>query len=200
MKAYKQTIGNTNIYSLPKQDETLYYKYVENTWVQPTISSDGTLGGNRFACKASSVNSSDNPYKAFDSNNETQFTLNANTGTMTIYNPVAIKISSVSIRNGYQSSWVRAITSGTIYGSNDNASWTQLKTFTNSNKTVSAVWSIDMSTNSNYYKYYRFDIKGDGEYARITGMTITATQKDVVAGTAEDYDYKEVTSKYYAIK
>ena len=179
--------------------ERKYYKYQYETWTQPTLSANGNLGGYSFACTQSNAYNSEYAYLAFDSSNSTQFTTNGNTGSLTIYNPNPLNITNIVITNGFQSSYVRPISSGSIEGSNDNVTWTTLGSFTNTNKTVLATWSIDLSGNTGFYNYYRFNLVGDGSYARITEMTITALEKTIIESTSSDYDYYEDVNVSYPL-
>ena len=72
-----------------------------------------------------------------------------------------------------------------ILGSKDGINYTLLKSYTNTNGTGGAWWTIDMSNNTNYYKYYRIQhttksLAGDGSASvGIARLIITATQKIV---------------------
>jgi len=173
MKVFKGTQDNTNVITAIPSPFTLEFK--EGSWTQQVLTENGTMGGKYFATSTSSTYNSEYPYLAFDGKDTTQFTLNGNTGNITIYFPRPLKITNVNIMNGKDSGYVRPISSGVVSGSDNNSSWTQITTFTNSVTSVKGTWNINMSSNTKFYKYYKFDLVGDGSYARITKMTITAT-------------------------
>lgn len=170
-------------------DSIKYYKYTYEAWIQPVLSANGTLGGDSFACLQSNTYQSDLAFKAFDNSTSTAWTNNGNTGSLTFYNPVRLLVTNFQITNGANASYVRAIRSGTVYGSDNNIDWESIKTFTNAVYTASGVWNIDLSTNTKGYKYYKLDVVGDGSYAIIANLKITATQQTSVESTADDYDY-----------
>lgn len=182
--------AGSKVYVPNGYDTVKYYKYTYEAWTQPVLSANGTLGGNSFAVAQSNVNDSDYAYKAFDNNSSTQFTNKGKTGSLTFYNPVPIKVTNLHIMNGFNGSYVRPISSGVVSGSNDNNGWTVLKEFTNTLTGVKAEWDINLSDNKKAYKYYKVDIVGSSDFARITELTITATQQTgSVESTSADYDY-----------
>ena len=123
---------------------------------QPTLSANGTLGSSSFAVLSSGDYSGSYPaYYAFDNNSDSFWagTNGASTGYLIIYNPLAVKATSITCQN-YTSG---IPTAGTIYGSNDGSAWTTLGSYTNSNLTDSASWDANISTgNQAFYKYYKF--------------------------------------------
>lgn len=164
---------------------------VQTQFVRPNLSSNGTMGGNDFAVNASSY---------YEGGGETSlFAWKAVNGTNTgegdcwgagatdstpdymFYYPIALNVTNIQIvnRNTPYSQNVLAILSGTVYGSNDNSTWTQLKTFSNSTTTANTSWNIDLSDNTNSYNYYKISC---GNRCCIGQLNITATYLDTFAG------------------
>jgi hypothetical protein len=122
----------------------------EEIWTQPILTSNGTMGGDSFACTQDKAELQSYAYKLFDGDNSTQWntwsTSSPQTGTITIYNPVPLKITSIGIINYYNFSAI------IVSGSDDNTNWTNISstlTSNNLNQTLSL-------NNSNHYKYYKF--------------------------------------------
>lgn len=191
---YDYTVDETVCYAV-KGVVKRYWKYIN--FVQPVLSANGTMGGDSFACTQTSVYESEYAWKAFDNNESTQWTNKGNTGSLTFYSPQALKVTNINVMNGCTSGYVRAIRSGSVYGSKDGNSWIKLKDFTNSNYNLKGVWNIDLTNNTSNYKYYKIDVVGDGSYARITELNITAQK--VVEGTASDYDYYTDVLEYKGV-
>ena len=135
--------------------------FVDVSFSQPALSANGTLGGSSFAVYASKEQSTGYAlWKAFDKNTSTCWSAGAGANTtnfngtyFTIYNPAALKVSSLSITNR---SGVNGYTpkNGTVYGSDNNSSWTSIATYSNSDSTAGSVWTLSVGS-SNYYKYYK---------------------------------------------
>lgn len=183
MKAYKETVRKC-------------YKYKD--WQQPTLTSNGTMGGNSFACDQSSVlDSGDAVYPCFNGTNRWH-SAKGLPDWVSFYNPNALIVTSLTITNGDQSIW-KAIKDGTIQGSNDGVGWVDIKAFSNSNTTASSTWNINLSDNTNAYKYYRIYITSshynNGGYYCVIGK-IDITAKEVVYGASSDYDFYEDIDVY----
>ena len=149
-------------------------------WTQPILSANGTLGGSSFAVSASSeFNSSWQAYMAFDGNYTSSGWVTRgvqNPSWITFYNPVALNVTSLTFTNRHGGSNASEVfTAGAIYGSNNNSDWTEIKTYTNSVTACLGTWTVNLSNNSNYYKYYK-----------ITGTSFTGTNNgfDNIAITA----------------
>lgn len=177
-----------------------FYKYQYKNFTRPNITSNGTMNGSSFACTQSNLYEKEYACLAFDGSNTTQWTNNGNTGFMTFYNPNPLNITKLTVMNGCTSGYVRPISSGELLGSNDGTNFTSIKTFTNSVTGLKATWDIDLSSNKNYYKYHKLSVKGDGSYARITELNITAQERTVIESTIDDYDYCELYNTYNLCK
>ena len=160
----------------------------ELPWTQPVLSANGTLGGDSFAVQASAeYSSSYAAWKAFDGiktgTNVWRPNGTGSTGipvTLIMYNPDPIKISNLTFTN-YANYANNAPDAGTIYGSNDNSSYTSITSFTNDVQAKSAEWNVSMSSNTNFYKYYKIEFtqwQGASTGGRnIAEIEITATEQ-----------------------
>lgn len=159
-------IFTTNDGGTTWEAEHTTYGAVEATFSQPTLSSNGTLGGASFACTAN-TEPYGAAYCAFDNNGGTSWAANQSTGDYIIfYNPNALKISSLSIYNGTE-----GITSWTLYGSNDNATYTLICNGTSPVNTTT-------TTTVNSYQYYKYHKIIGTDYStrsRFYSINITAT-------------------------
>lgn len=145
---------------------------VETTFIQPTLSADGTLGGSNFAVYSVNIQSGYPAYQAFDNNSSTILAAYV-PDSLIMYNPNALKVSSISITNwnGYN------ITGYSIYGSNDNSNWTILTSGTNSNTIDNSTWTIEIPTaNRDFYNYYKlYTSAGTNTTYNIRQLNLTAT-------------------------
>ena len=160
-------------------DTIRYYKYTYATWTQPVLTADGVLGGDDFAVFCDSPNNTSYPaYYAFDSSTST-FAV-THEADYIIYNKNPINITKIDMTVRGSSYNYRG---GTLYGSNDNINWKEiiaLSALTNG--------SWDISSNTGYYKYYKFSGSA-GDWQPKT-LTLTATQQTgSVESTSTDYDY-----------
>lgn len=148
------------------------YGGVETSWTQPTLSANGTVGSSDFAVYSNNINGSYQPYYSFDNNSSTTCSIYIG-GYLLIYNSSPIKVSSILITN-----WSDSFAYGwTLYGSNDNSTYTTLASGTNSNTTSGGTWSMDISSGSRgYYKYYKIVVSsGSGSTYAFKEVDLTAT-------------------------
>ena len=90
-------------------------------WTQPTLTSNGTVGGSSFACTGYATQQQGEFYYAFDNNGATRW-VGYHVGCyITIYNPKKIKVSSINIVTSDQH-----INGLSLFGSNDNSNWNEL--------------------------------------------------------------------------
>lgn len=200
---------NTSLIAEP--NERKYYKYVYESWTQPTLSADGVVGGNNFACFSSGTygnNSSYAAWKAFDRNSTASGEYDKWTSPETsdtkyigFYNPQPLKVTKLRIYNHITYSNYYLV-SGTIQGSNDRLSWTDLSEF--SNGTNVNYFDVNLNSNNNYYKYYRITnllgSLGAQHEVWVREIDITATQRSTIESTSSNYDFYKDTYKYYALK
>ena len=153
----------------------------ETTWEQPIITSDGTMGGDSFACAASSEYTAEyGAWRCFDGVTSTMYYRSSGVLPQWIgwYNPNPLKVTNIAFKNNTAQA-SQSPTSGSVQGSNDNSTWTTITNFTNSETAAGATWNIDLSGNTNFYNYYRLNI--DTNYSPNTvaichELTLTATQ------------------------
>lgn len=126
---------------------------VETTFVQATLSANGTLGGDSLAVSCTTgVNAA--AYLAFDGSTSTQWYANTIPSALIMYNPKALKATSFGIRNSSDGAGV--ILGYTVYGSNDNSTYTALTSGTNAITTGSTTWTITVpEANRDFYNYYK---------------------------------------------
>ena len=180
-------------------DDVKYYKYTYSSWTQPVLTANGTLGGDSFAVTESgSYNDSNPAYRVFDSDTSSHCIFDKSSGYLMFYNPNPLKVTELTITNAVSDIWgTRALTAGTVYGSNNGTAFNKIKDFTNSTTEGSAGWSIDMSANTQGYKYYKIIVtdtsysnSGAASQCMVSNLAITATQQTgSVESTSADYDY-----------
>lgn len=126
-------------------------------WTQPTLSSNGTLGGYSFAVSAS------NEYRpawyAVNKNNSDYWTTTGGTSPVVdfiFYNPVALQVNSLSFTNRSDSG-NSAPANFDFYGSNDNSVYTLIGSYTNTVSTGGDTWSKTINS-SNLYKYHKIHV------------------------------------------
>ncbi len=152
---------------------------IEEQWVQPVLSANGTLGGSSFAVASSSdYSTSYLPYMAFRSDFDTSYWHSAsqtdNNWYLIFYNPTAIKVSKLDLTI-YSTSHIP--TGGKLQGSNNGTSWTDVCSFTNTTATnQSDKFVIDARSNTTFYKYYKILFTGSSStYVNIGEVVIWAT-------------------------
>lgn len=196
-----------------KQIEIKYYKYTDIDWVQPALTSNGTISGDSFAVSGTQkTDGTQSIWMAFDNSSSTVWcpvaVANPANAYCIIYNPKALKVLKLTILNRNVASV--HVTGYEIHGSNDNINWDLLTTGTNNVSGSSATWEIQVNS-ENYYEYYKFLITS-GKYTSQTSCSIAeikimAQEQIVVNGTEEDYDFyteeeiyslpTETIKKYY---
>jgi hypothetical protein len=166
--------------------KTRYYKYTYESWTQPTLSANGSMGGSSFACTGSAETNSNGDRKffhAFDNNSDTYWRNNSGSGYITFYNPKPLKVTNIKWSYFYSHP-----TGGNVQGSDNNSTWTTIVTWTNS---TAGDFNIKLNSNTKYYKYYKINITGvNNDVIHCKGLTITAEERTgSVESTEDDYDY-----------
>lgn len=201
----------TKNFKLISEQQRKYYKYQPQNWVQPTLSSNGTLGGSSFAVSASNeYSSSYRAYKAFDGSSSTNWLASSYSNSdlpqsLIFYNETPINVQSIKITN--RGTYATYATAGNVYGCNDNSSWELIGTFTNTTATTTlANWNIDLSSNAEYYKYHKIEFtqatwstqasNGFG----VNEVDITAYTRTIVNSTEADYDFYRDVDVFKAIR
>lgn len=185
MKAAKETVRK-------------YYKYTETAWTQPVLMADGTLGGSDYAAGGGSGDATRLAYYAFDGNASTQASADSASearASLTFYSPEALKITEIEIIQDASAQ----IKTGTVYGSTDGTTWTSLYTI---DTTGSETYTIDLSSNTNFYNYYRIRVLTSTLYASYfyfwypIQVNMTGTWIAPVESTSSDYDYYRDEDEY----
>jgi len=202
---------------LTKTDYPVFYNYIKDLYednpdadyfnvslpfIQPILSSSGTIGGDSFA--VTSIPAYGDGYAtyypfAIDANQDLGRTwaVYDDDADYIMYNPTPLCITNIQITNRNESPYSRAIESGKAYASNDNSTWTELTTFTNNMLGTNQVWDINLSTNTDYYKYYKLAVHNsyqpDNLYAMGIGkIDLTATQ----SGGTPEANWQAIVSRY----
>ena len=181
--------------SIYKTSKRKYYKIQD--FVQPILTENGTLGGDSFAvaCSIASINSN-GIYNVFDGNNATVFQSKSTTSNpqwVTFYNPNPLNVKSLKVYQYTKEKnyYIKALT---VQGSNDNSSWVDLTTWSNSS--YLADFTVDLSSNSDYYLYYRIYVTSrgyyDSTYAYFMLAEIEITAQEAIESISTDYDYSTV--------
>lgn len=175
---YKEAIAGTR-YGYPYFYQKCVDEYnasssIDETFEQPVLTANGTMGGSSFAVEASSYCSSPdrNAYKSFDGNNATKWGVdNTTSGWLTFYNPQALKVSSIVYTPstdfpGEDGGYLE------ISGSNDNSTWASLWT---GSYTANSTQTFNVDSQA-YYNYYRITItNGVSNWIGLGDLTINAT-------------------------
>ena len=173
-----------------------YFKTItvsdEREWENPSISELGTLGGSTFACAATGDRGNNGINVAFDKNQNTAYfnrcgnNADIDTLTITMYNPVAIRVRSIVIIPGEYHLY-----SGILQYSDNGSTWTDITGIT--------TWQNDLPDVGlhKYWKIRAIEGKYGGGFRNVQvceiylrGFEPYTYQKEVEA-TADDYDRYE---------
>lgn len=148
----------------------------ELAFQQPVLTANGTLGGSTFAVTANQNTAS--AYLPF-SGSGTGITSTSTPSTaspfeITIYNPVAVKLSDISMQNPANSTnvWSTMV----LYGSNSNGAWTEISRHNNNIRTANGWGSLGVNPNA-YYKYYKLSFTSN------TANAVVGIQRISLSGT-----------------
>lgn len=165
-------LSDTLDYFLPDSyglEPSIQYGYDEMTFEMPTLTANGTMGGDSPACAASSTEGSYYAWKAFDKNASTYWgsSSSAVPDWLTFYNPKALLVTQVDFV--FTSEYYAA---GTIQGSNDNKQWDDIGSFSANTSTALSV----TCTTDTPYKYIRAYFTAVGNpWGKVISMDIVAT-------------------------
>ena len=184
------------------ESSTVEIDNYDASYTQPTLSSNGTIGGDTFGVStdATPYDSRFELWKGFDNTSNTAFHTNAaitsadNAKYVIWYSPIALNCKSITFTN-YYDSYNYASSSGIVYGSNDGTNWDELTTYTNTISGANAKWDINLSSNNNFYKYYKILCTGTtaNSYWAFTQCTLNATK--LIA----QITYKKTPKEYYIV-
>ena len=194
-------VKELNVCKLPRKVIREYYKYQYNDWTQPTLTANGTMGGDSFAVSAlSTLDTPRQPWRAFDGSNSNPeqdcwHSTAGTTGWFAWYNPNPIAIEKFTVANRNDNSGIKDFT---LQYSDNNKDWFDLQSYTNSSGGYT-VTEFTVNTQS-YHKYWRLNISsGYSNYLVIGEITINGIERTSTNGTADNYDYYEDIIKYYGI-
>lgn len=178
-------IGKTNCLTEIPQDIDLRFK----EFVQPTLTENGTMGGDTFACNQSdyyteSSGDEQKAWRVFDGNKSVhEWQVNNVSLTtwywLSWYNPQPIKISKVGVTNA---AGQYSILAWKLQGCDDNSSWVDLATGTNENVSSVTTWYMEIpEEKQGFYKYYRIYCQPRVTTAlMIRELTLTAVEPTIV--------------------
>lgn len=173
MKAYKET-------------ERKYYKYQYQEFVQPVLTSNGTLGGDSFA-----VAGNTDTYNAFDGATSGAYASRATNDTVIVYSPNPLCLTNVHL-NAY--SYLHC-----VYGLQevlcaDTLDGEREVVFSQNIGEHAAERTYSFPNNTRYAKYWfiTYASTGSGGYA-IYEYQLTGTEQITVEATKDDYVfYKDI--------
>lgn len=187
-------------HSFAKYKTRKYYKTipaVTRAFTQPTLTANGTMGGDSFAVDRDSIHQTWEPWYAFRNKYVATEYFHSGQGQphwLAFYNPYPLKISSLKIQNrGIDGS---CLVNYEIHASEDGNSWTTIRTGTMTNTALGANNTVSIS-NQNYYKYWRIKslscTGGNNDYwacsrITITAMEMTQVEHEIEVSEGEDYD------------
>lgn len=197
------------MYKLYKEAERTYYKY--QSWTQPTLTSNGTMGTSNFACYAySSADAThQDAYLAFSPNTGYVGTYDA-LAVSTLYilfeskNPLLISKLSFYVpingtQNDYNGGWAENLY---LYGANEKGAWEQIGYIAGGADMGDKTHTMDLSSNTKPYKLFKFQgsTKGTGHNDELDISQIQITAKQGVVSTSNNYDFYVEKDVYKAVK
>ena len=159
----------------------LLYRILPVPWTQPILTSNGTMGGDKFACASNNFPwyNTGECYLMFDGVDggfNGNGTNHNGGGWIKWYNPEPIRVTNVWCAAGYSGDWFDV----TFKGSNDGVNWTDIRYFGHGVRQNCPVNS------PNYYKYWMmynnsgFGHDGNGYGGGISEIHITAEYEDFI--------------------
>lgn len=187
-----------NLYTVLSSNENIedkeikYYKYSYQTFERPNMTKDIAVGGDEFGVESDiTMLDGNNVFKGFDNDKTTYFHSDSGktVGYFTFYNPNPLKVTALTFTQ-QKTYLTRSTSGGTVYGSNDNVNWIKITEFTHSEQVLT--WTLDLSMNTEYYKYYKVYSNGTlgDSYYVFADCAITADERIISEGTPDDYDEK----------
>lgn len=197
-------------YKLPVQNVTKYYKYTYTPFTQPTLTSNGTIGGSSFA-----VNAVYAGYNRGASSSQAYEAFRPNTGNIWFYcdewkSSVAIQMyfpQPMNITNfHFKVPWT--------WGGSGGAENTKLYAGEYQNSRDILVKDIgfvseggtydSVISNNHYYQHYTLYVENQGrpdnDQLDISDIYIQGNLRGVTIGTSNNYDYIVIESTFKALK
>lgn len=192
MSVFYKTTKVKDLYYKNTKIKEIYYGNIKvysssKPWVQPVLTSNGSMGGNSFACKASGeINITGVPYYAYGAFAGSKFNVNGvlldgewgtsgSSGSkiwLSWYNPVPLNIKKLMFKYAAGST-----DSFVLQYSNNGSSWTGIASGNLSAENVNNLsWrTIDLSNSTISSKYWRIYITvGDNAMRLMSNLTVTA--------------------------
>lgn len=216
-----------------KKLERKYYKYSYSNWEQPIITTENAvcsqnkinyIGGTVFGAECSvQFSASYKLIHLFDCTASQGIYNRVELTPMPCYvlwyNPNPLNITQIALFNDCElndgADKIRPICGWEIHGSTDNINWNTLATGENYDESTGkntlvrrTWWYIDLSNNTNYYKYHRLWITSRGARATATGgwyvtelgdLIFTATEQTITNGTVSDYNFYKDEETYITL-
>ena len=204
---------------LYKYDKPRYFKTtVESSyedWVQPVLTANGTMGGDSFACAASSEENigfgASSAWYAFDGKDNTggSIQFSDTSGWFSWYNPEPIYIRSILFyvgKNALASSYNENFE---LQYSDDNVDWNTLTSFVLPSVVETNIDLTAYNISAKYWRLYNPSSPFYMNYAKITAQTGTVTETTIEVTADGEYDriefnpltikqvYKTDKPKYY---
>ena len=176
---------------------THYWKYQYENFPNPTLTENGSLGGNSFAVAASSQHQWYAPYYAFaDGWDVIWHSAWGLPSWYIFYNPDPLKISKIQILNDPEV----GCGGGEFQGCNDGSTWVKICDFS-CPVGAGGTWSFSPN-NTTPYKYFRFWFTSSwyDQYIVIRRITLTSQKAIVVSGTSSSHDFTTTTKEVKSFK
>jgi hypothetical protein len=152
----------------------------EIPWTQPVLSANGTIGGNAFACAASSVYNSSYAWKAFDNNLSNEWSSDGRAplpAYLEWYNPKPLKISKIVYRTG--NIVAGRIVEYKIQASIDGNNWIDIYNGNNPDTPGNIEVTVNI-TNSGSYSYWRiYVLQSNSGYNAVIVQEVIITASTV---------------------
>lgn len=146
--------------------ELSLYGGVETPYVVPTLSANGTLGGSSFAVHTTGEQSGYEFYKGFDGNSNTFFESMYFPIAKILYFPVPVRLTNLSFLNSSYTGNCFPPKAFTLYGSNDNTTYTTIGSYTNTVYTLGSTGNVSISI-TDFYKYYKLVVTSAWNYSGV---------------------------------
>lgn len=155
-------------------------------FVQPALTSNGTMGGSSFAVASSTeYESTQAAWKAFSKVSPGwQCSWKGLPAWISWYNPDPLKVTEIQGKNRInEPQWVDGVYDYAVQYSNDNSTWTSLQEGRNNNGDSGGSWTISLTAHSIFAKYWRLLITSttnDRPIAAIGEITISGVNEGSV--------------------
>ena len=177
------------------------------SWTMPSLTADGTLGGDTYAAEASAaVVNGYNAYKSFDGTHGGANTFAAiaktTSGSLTFYSPVKLKVTSLLFKNSTSSVAKNLPVTFEIFGSNNGTDWTSLVSGNYESTVTSATQEVHIPE-SKYdvtnvgYEYFKIYVEnGGGTNIDFPEITIYGQEYYRTAQVSNGF-IRVIDAKYY---